>query len=164
MENKTGSRMNECLNVERINAVNTVPQCSSFYSSFNRFNVLLSFAGSRTATKPSTDFVSLITCLLKKNLDDRLDWSHLVIHPFWQNCLSHLVDDVENAAKHDLRESLRRSVASFTNTLVKDCQAQAAGQTGDLMNSIQTSTNNFDNQSGNVQNILFILVHTSVIC
>jgi hypothetical protein len=86
-----------------------------------------------------------------KNPDDRFDWSGLIMHPFWQNSLQHLIQDMDNTVNEDLRESLRRSVANFTGTLGLDNRPLTAGggdQAVDQTNSTLGFSRNDDNRSG----------------
>ena len=47
-----------------------------------------------------------------------MNWSELVVHPFWQGSLQHLAQELETLT--DVRESLRQSVANFTSTVTAD--------------------------------------------
>jgi len=47
-----------------------------------------------------------------------MNWSDLLVHPFWQGALQHLAQESETST--DVRESLRQSAANFTSTMMND--------------------------------------------
>lgn len=83
------------------------------------------------SSKPSTDFVSILNGLLKKDPTERslsvldlfaiffvffalrrLGWEGLVVDPFWQGALQHLTQDLDTST--DLRQSVQQSIANFS--------------------------------------------------
>ncbi len=62
--------------------------------------------GARMSAKPSPEFASLLTGLLRKGPMDRLSWAQLIEHPFWKSALRDL--ETENLRGASTMEDLTR--------------------------------------------------------
>lgn len=73
--------------------------------------------GSRTSSgKPSTEFQSLLDGLLERDPKKRMNWLHLVSHPFWEGELKNLVTD-DITLSSELRQSFHQSIVSFSTQM-----------------------------------------------
>jgi len=77
------------------------------------------------SSKPSAEFLNLLEGLLTKDVSRRMNWRELVVHEFWHGTLQHLVQGTDTSV--NVRESVRRSAATFTMT-VDDRPTTAVGQ------------------------------------
>ena len=76
------------------------------------------------SSKPSSEFQNLLEGLLSKDVSQRMGWSELVVHAFWQGSLQHLAQELEMPTS--MRESLRQSAANFTSTVIADSRPMTA--------------------------------------